>query len=446
MHGRDRMANTFFFREASKSDSKITWKDIFSDTFKKHSKAEMEYALSAGTQLNTATRDTMLKKWQKPWIWARVLGGGIAICVLLYLAYAVPLNLLHSYLPAILLLNMFFPPFVSAFAVMTLLWELNIPRNISIYSMLGYFMVGGVMSLVLTQFFNAFGKSLIGDSPAAPLTEEPAKCLAAFAFLVLASKSKRIYGLTGLAIGAGVGAGFTAFESVQYAFTWTSTVEDALALAIERSIPKIGGHILYCAPYAAGLALAYAVTRDWKKVWTRKEFWIPYILSTLGHAAWNYNASYIGSDVIKWIIAFAMWYEVLYMTRKCLTQAVRDGMQGSGGYSPAAHRPAPQIVSGVLTLSCIGGSLAGGSWHFSRGVFSVGSDAASTIRFQDRGVSGNHLKIERLQSGWTVTDLGSTYGTYLSSGRINPGMRYPLRSGETVYLGSNKTAFRVHIS
>ncbi len=442
-----RMGKTSFYNKARTDDSQISWKDIFSDSFKKHTKAEMEYALSAGTEFNTATEETMLQRWQKPWLWFRVLVCGVILCALLYLAFLIPQALsAGSAYTALILINVMIPPFVSALVVMTLIWELNIPRNISIYSMLGYFILGGAFSIAFSQLFGIAGIPC-GTAPQAPLTEEPGKCIAVAVFLVLALRSKKkIYGLTGLLIGAGVGGGFTAFESIQYAFN-TPNVEEAIALSIRRSIPLFGGHILFCAPYAAGLALGYCRTGTWQKAFLSKDFLLPFVCSCFGHFIWNYNCTYIGSEILEWVIAAGLWLELLYMTRKCLGQAVR-----AGRYTPSTPSVPPAVQQAlpnqaVLTISCVQGPLLGKTWRFSGGEFIMGREAGCTIQtpVNAQGVSRRHCRICRIASGWIVQDLNASYGTYLTGGRLSPGEQRPLYSGEIIYLGSTQNAFRIQI-
>lgn len=437
------LGNTFFYQEASKNDSKITWKDIFSESLKKHTGADMEYALSAGTRLNSATEADMLQKWQKPWLGVRVLGGGIAVCVLLYFL-VLSLSTLEargSYL-ALAYLCFIIPPFVSALAVMIFLWELNIPRNISIYSMMGYFLLGGILSIAVTYLLQIIGVPS-GEAPLAPLVEEPAKLIISALFLMIAANSgKKIYGLTGLAVGAGVGAGFTAFESIYYAFNAASTVSDAFLLAVLRSFPLLGGHILFCAPYAAGLALGYRSTKSWGKALLTKWFLIPFLCSCLGHFLWNANALYI----MEYAIAAALWYELLYMTRKCLAEAVHAGRYTPGISAPDLSHAAAE--AGTLTLSCLNGPLSGSSWQFAGGTLTIGRDVGCTIQLpaQSPGVSRRHCQLEKTPQGWTITDLTSSHGTYLTSGQLYPGQPRPLIQGEIIYLGSKQFAFRAQIS
>ena len=58
------------------------------------------------------------------------------------------------------------------------------------------------------------------------------------------------------------------------------------------------------------------------------------------------------------------------------------------------------------------------------------------------GVSGAHCVVRLVGDGATLTDLGSTYGTFLSDGtRIPPNQPVPLKVGDSFTLGSAKQKF-----
>lgn len=63
---------------------------------------------------------------------------------------------------------------------------------------------------------------------------------------------------------------------------------------------------------------------------------------------------------------------------------------------------------------------------------------------QTPGVSALHCEIRREGSGFTITDLGSSYGTFFTNGtKLSPNMPYPLRPGESFYLGEQVNSFRL---
>ena len=85
------MGNTTFYYKVKNDKDKIDWKDIFSEYKKKHTKSELEYALSAGTSLNSATEADMLEKWQKPWMFYPLLKGGLILLAIMYVLFFVTL-------------------------------------------------------------------------------------------------------------------------------------------------------------------------------------------------------------------------------------------------------------------------------------------------------------------------------------------------------------------
>lgn len=64
------------------------------------------------------------------------------------------------------------------------------------------------------------------------------------------------------------------------------------------------------------------------------------------------------------------------------------------------------------------------------------------------GVSGSHcsLKYNEPSNDFILTDLGSTYGTFLSNGqKLPPNTPYHLSAGDSFYLGENMNALRVEL-
>ena len=49
------MAYTSIYDKILRNPYKITWLDMFSDSLKKHSRQDMEYAMIAGTSMDSAT-------------------------------------------------------------------------------------------------------------------------------------------------------------------------------------------------------------------------------------------------------------------------------------------------------------------------------------------------------------------------------------------------------
>nr|MCR4923432.1 FHA domain-containing protein [Lachnospiraceae bacterium] len=80
----------------------------------------------------------------------------------------------------------------------------------------------------------------------------------------------------------------------------------------------------------------------------------------------------------------------------------------------------------------------------------VGRDASANIRYKEGtpGISGRHctLSYEESTGDFLLTDLKSTYGTYLSNGqKLQPGQVYRLKAGDSFYLGEKSNELRVEL-
>jgi predicted component of type VI protein secretion system len=71
----------------------------------------------------------------------------------------------------------------------------------------------------------------------------------------------------------------------------------------------------------------------------------------------------------------------------------------------------------------------------------VGNAAENDIALdEDVTVSGLHAVLERFAAGWTVTDIGSSNGTWVNGERIWASRR--LRHGDEVRIGQTRLVFR----
>jgi len=118
--------------------------------------------------------------------------------------------------------------------------------------------------------------------------------------------------------------------------------------------------------------------------------------------------------------------------------------------APAA--PAPQQREVSRTVAVQKGSLVGVSGPFAGNSFplqdriAIGRDPGQCgIIFPDKtpGVSALHCEVRREGAGFTITDLGSSYGTFFAGGaKLSPNVPYPLRPGDSFYLGEEGNSFR----
>lgn len=501
------MGYTVFYEEAKKGKPNIRWKDILSESFKKHSMKDLEYALAAGSAFDTASQETMLKKWHKPWVWTRVFIL-LSVVGFGFLGLLKVLDINSNIVWDTLIVLTCITPITT----MVLYWELNVARNVSFFKLLGCFFLGGLLSIAFTLILGDTGidnvaLDITNTDPGgvwrswiAPITEEPGKLLAGLVILMLSAKAgDNIFGCTGIAIGAGVGTGFTLFESFGYVMSnavvngikhgdgswqgfWQAILEGGLANIKIRSLPGLNGHMLMCVPYIAIIALVYHETKDWKKSVFNKKTGIAFLASCFLHGWWNCmdgvamlilnineNTVFATQTELKafenamtiqmWIITILYFMCNLYVIRLCLQQAVREGDYISGQGMALGERTLPHLnavdhpqqavhaealqVAKPLTVTSTGSVLTGLSWQC-RDTVLIGKLNHCAIQFppETAGLSRVHCRLRNCGDYWTICDVGSSYGTYLNGVRLNSNTEYRLPSGSVLELGSSK----VHLS
>ena len=80
-------------------------------------------------------------------------------------------------------------------------------------------------------------------------------------------------------------------------------------------------------------------------------------------------------------------------------------------------------------------------------IYIIGRDNSCGIRFSSsaQGVSGRHCSIQYTKFGWTVKDLNSSFGTFVTgTGRVLPGTEMKLKQGDVISLGGNENTLTVN--
>ncbi|MBQ8375992.1 MAG: PrsW family intramembrane metalloprotease [Akkermansia sp.] len=180
---------------------------FFADVFRHHSREEVLDIFCCGTPGTTPPLHAVSSAWPTPWIFARML----LACILLYFGFNWACNTFQN--PNLVPGLMFVGNFAIPFCVAVFFYELNVRREVPFLEVMRAMLYGGLISLI-------FALGLVAVSPhllawiAGPI-EEPAKLMAA---ILIAGSRRNGRILTGLLLGAGVGAGFAAFESSGYTF------------------------------------------------------------------------------------------------------------------------------------------------------------------------------------------------------------------------------------
>jgi RsiW-degrading membrane proteinase PrsW (M82 family) len=249
---------------------------------------DMEEAFAVGTPSTTPPLSAVEDGWPTPRVFWRVLFGAIA-------AYALPrIGITELRIPGLFA----FGSFLVSLAVVILFFELNTPRNVSVYQVGKLLLLGGALSLVLTSVLaKILPGALVGRLVPAMLggtVDETAKALA---LLAVVGNPRYRWQLNGLLFGAAVGAGFAAFESAGFApgghVIWTAIVGSA--------IWKVRGE----RPFRFGMLLAPLVVRRW-------------VIAVALHGLWD---TAIGPPWVKWtILSIAGWYVVLGIVSQALDE------------------------------------------------------------------------------------------------------------------------------
>ena len=96
-----------------------------------------------------------------------------------------------------------------------------------------------------------------------------------------------------------------------------------------------------------------------------------------------------------------------------------------------------------MTINGISGHYAQKSFPVDRVITFGRSPDSCNILFPDnvRGISRTHCKVEATPTGAIITDLGSSYGTFLNGNKLQPYTPVPLGNGDTFYLADKGELF-----
>ncbi len=460
-------SNKTFFANVNSSSEAFKFSDIFKDTFRQHSKEDIKNVFSAGLDGNIPTKSSLLRGWQKPWIYIRVFFFGTAAFLLTWLIESI---LAVSGYSSYIIWGVYFmlPSLVVPFAITFFFYEMNIPRNIPIYSVIGYIIFGGIIpSLLDSIIITLFG---LENAPAfsAGLVEEISKLLV---ILFILRKPEKCYGLNGLLVGAAVGCGFAIFESNGYVINALLAygLDEAKALIIIRAVFAIAGHTSLSAMYGCAIALVKGKSKLKIKHLIQPIFLIALFSAMILHALWNSKGEIIylfGNSGVTTVLNNYYFYEIIiavleyvvifFVMRKGIQQCIAVENQAYvaapslAAVAPAAVQPVAVPQSPVSAhVFCVGGPLAGDSFPVPVGAtLKIGRSPSCQIRFANdaKGISSEHCSVSFNGRNALVTDLGSSFGTFLADGtKMTPNMQNKLANGDVFYLASNKCSFRIDI-
>ena len=321
----------------------LNWKVLFLDVFKSHTTEEAEAIFICGTKSTTPAPSEVSKDWPHPWLYSRVFLMFLIAFGLLWICVSGFSN--SNAMPGMIVVGSFAVPL----STMILFMEVNAWRNVSMYHVIQTFLVGGCASLVATLFLfsiysveelSFFGAFMVG------LIEELGKAVIVYVFL---KRLGKLSILTGMLIGASVGAGFAAFESAGYAlqplmqFLQYSGFaaahgqmldEQQMLDAIHQSIfirgfLAPGGHVAWAAISGAAIVIAAKVKGVFDTgVFAEKKFLRLFVIPVILHGLWDcplagwFNNLFPFAGYITLIIL--VWMVVLILINMGLAEVSRE--------------------------------------------------------------------------------------------------------------------------
>lgn len=279
----------------------LNWKDLFTDVFKSHSTQEAEDIFICGTSRTTPPLNEVSESWPKPWLYSRVFLCFVVTYILLYICSIFFANV--NAFPGLIIVGSFAVPFTT----LVLFLEVNAFKNISVYDVMKFFLIGGCASLVVTLYlFNlelvdtdlssTWGAMMVG------VIEEVGKLIIVYLLIKQLKSCNHI--LCALLAGACVGAGFAAFESAGYAMRpMLQLANMAGAYGVElhgetlikaatesiylRGILAPGGHVAWAAITGASLIIAKGAEPLTTAVFNKMRFWRIFSIPIVLHGLWD---------------------------------------------------------------------------------------------------------------------------------------------------------------
>jgi len=321
--------------------------ETFSQVFRRHPTEETELLLASGSTATTPRLSEVSAAFPQPWMFVRILG--LALTAFGVLCYATAKGGNDKFIPGLIVLGALATPL----AILVLFFEVNKPRNVSLYLVLKLVVVGGTISLLFTVLLHPhilkFVVSVLGLQSAdgerlgwiAGLIEEPAKMLV---LIWMVNKPRYNWTLNGLLFGAAVGTGFAVFETAGYAFeellggvqkATAAMVAGASGQAVEEAfvaaavgmfqslfvrgiIEPLGSHAVWTAIVGAGIWRAKREHGFVLDILMSKKFLGPFIAAMALHALWN--ALQGGAWKFMIFVGFAAWVIVIGLIREGLRE------------------------------------------------------------------------------------------------------------------------------
>lgn len=324
----DRLGNRISTAAGVEQVHGVKAKEMFSDVAKRRGEDDVETYFGVGAPQTTPPLAAVDADWPKPWAFFRVFALSLALYTGFLGAWIEFANM--NLIPGLIMVGSFAIPF----SLVIFFFEMNVPRNVSLYRVLRVLVVGGLVSIVLSLFgFQWTGLDSWLGAMSAGIIEESGKTLA---LLLVVHKRRYRWTLNGLLFGASVGAGFAIFESAGYALNAAldNGAEAMRTIIVERgALSVLGGHTLWTGLVGAAL---WRVRGD--RPFRLDMLIDPRFLRVLGlamlmHMIWNspLELPFYATDIA---LGFVAWVLVLGFIQDGLKQ-VREAQATAGAATPA---------------------------------------------------------------------------------------------------------------
>ncbi len=301
----------------AKSKSYVTFKDLFKNTFQKHTDEELDEVFVCGSKKTTPKIKDINPNKASAWVYFKIL-------VFFLIAY-IPTRIGFiqygntNFLPAMIMLGAFAIPV----AILIFFFEINIFRNIPFYKVVKYFILGGALSLILAILFlsldfNTDITTYTGALMVGLLEEIPKATIVA---LFLYKNKNCNYILNGLLVGAAVGAGFAAFETAGYILRngMSGGVQSMLYVIKLRGFLAPGGHVAWAAIEGAALMYVKGFEKLDKKHFNDRRFLLICLIPILLHGIWDMPIE-TPYCLLQIALTVAAWLVIIYFINLGLKQ------------------------------------------------------------------------------------------------------------------------------
>lgn len=438
---------------------KFKWSVVFSGFNAAKTKEEKERQIMSGLPGNVPYESEMIREWQPPFLFYKFFLYCIVMMVLIFIT-----SYLYGFGDVLLVSAV---PYMIPLTLLIFIWEMNIPRNISILDMFYIAAFSGIICYLVIFFIEDMTQIGYGNVSVftMPLLAEVSQLLIVCVFL---RKKSRGYGLNGLLIGAAVGAGYsilTAADDLFYVAEYVGRIEGAMGLAVVRIIMVLGGDILWMAAVGGALALSKGKEPLKAKHLGNSLFLICLIGTYLMAVLWDYDLTnffarfadsevamsvyifltvYEGKRILLTIVAWALF---LFIARKGVEQTVMIAEQARNDKRNWDSKIAANYV-GKAEIFGISGTHGGQKFTCSSQSILFGRDGSCGVKFSGnaKGISSIHCEIKKQGDGYVLIDKNSSYGTFWKNGeKLEPGKAYTLRDGAEFYLASEDNSYKVSV-